>query len=90
MQVGVVVAVVPDRHHLVLGMAAVVVVVPVAVARETTTAAVATIRTTVVATINTTVRMMQLHLREAQMLPLHKTPKRMRMVQRCMMKNAAI
>lgn len=38
---------------------------------------------------NTMVRMMQLHLRGAQMLP-RQTPKRMRMVQRCMMKNGGI
>lgn len=38
---------------------------------------------------NTTVRMMQLHLRAAQMLP-RQTPKRMKMVQRGTMKNGGI
>lgn len=45
--------------------------------------------TTTTTIANTTVRMMQLHLRAAQMLP-RQTPKRMKMVQRCTMKNGGI
>lgn len=52
-------------------------------------APVAAITATATTIANTTVRMMQLHLRAAQMLP-RQTPKRMKMVQRGTMKNGGI